>query len=394
MNKKLLLLFFLFFGLKSTYSQYVKLSVYSEVSIITVGPGNELFEAFGHSAIRIKDPVLSLDLVYNYGMFDFNAPNFYLNFTKGDLLYQLARYPFSYFENSNKEDKRWMKAQILNLSQEQRQAYFEFLELNASPQNATYYYDPYFNNCATKLRDISKKILKEEVTLSTNYVVENQTLRSLMLKEIPWNTWGAFGINLLLGSKLDQVATAEEYLYLPDYVYLAYKNGTISTNNKLGNLVKEEVKILDFEEKKQSVLSWNPLLIFSILAFVGLFITYKDVKNKKRTKSLDFILFFKTGFIGVILVFMWFFSNHFTAINNFNILWCFAPNLFIGFLLLKNQQEKWIKKYVQLLLILIAAIPLFWFFGIQAFPKPVIPIFILLLIRYYFLQKCLLTSKE
>ena len=228
MSKKLLFVFFLFFGLKTTHSQNIKLSVYSEVSIITVGPGNELFEAFGHSAIRIKDPVLNLDLVYNYGMFDFNAPNFYLNFVKGDLLYKLGRYPFYIFENSNKRDQRWMKSQLLNLTQDQRQSYFEFLEINASPKNASYYYDPYFNNCATKLIEISNEILVEKITFSDDYIQENETLRSLMLKEIPWNTWGSFGINLLLGNKLDKTATAEEYLYLPDYVFLAFKNGEIS----------------------------------------------------------------------------------------------------------------------------------------------------------------------
>ena len=107
MKKNYLLFLFLFFVfLQTSFSQSVKLSVYSEVSIITVGPGDELFEAFGHSAIRIKDPVLNFDLIYNYGMFDFKAPNFYLNFVKGDLLYKVARYPFHYFLSANKKEKR------------------------------------------------------------------------------------------------------------------------------------------------------------------------------------------------------------------------------------------------------------------------------------------------
>ena len=96
MKKKYILLFFLFAFIKS-YNSQVNLSVYSEVSLITAGPGTELFEAFGHSAIRIKDPVLQIDLIYNYGMFDFKAPNFYSNFTKGKLLYSLGRYNFEYF---------------------------------------------------------------------------------------------------------------------------------------------------------------------------------------------------------------------------------------------------------------------------------------------------------
>ena len=76
----------LFIISQNIQSQSHELSVYSEISIITVGPGNVLFEAFGHSAIRVKDPVLRMDAVYNYGLFDFNQPNFYLNFIKGKLI--------------------------------------------------------------------------------------------------------------------------------------------------------------------------------------------------------------------------------------------------------------------------------------------------------------------
>ena len=134
MKKNYVLLFFLFLFTKSFYAQ-VNLSVYSEVSIITAGPGTELYEAFGHSAIRIKDPVLRLDLIYNYGMFDFNAPNFYSNFTKGKLIYSLGRYKFEYFLRSYKRDKRWVKQQVLNLTQPERQAFFIFLENNALSKN-------------------------------------------------------------------------------------------------------------------------------------------------------------------------------------------------------------------------------------------------------------------
>jgi hypothetical protein len=94
-KKNTLLLFFLLI-FKSLQGQ-VQLSVYSEISIVTTGPGTELYEAFGHSAIRVKDPMLQLDLIYNYGMFDFNQPNFYSNFVKGKLSYSLGRYPFDYF---------------------------------------------------------------------------------------------------------------------------------------------------------------------------------------------------------------------------------------------------------------------------------------------------------
>ena len=86
------LLLFLLMGLSfSLIARNYELSPSAEISIITCDPGQEaLYAAFGHSAIRINDPVLGIDLAYNYGVFDFNQPNFYLNFTRGHLIYKLS----------------------------------------------------------------------------------------------------------------------------------------------------------------------------------------------------------------------------------------------------------------------------------------------------------------
>ena len=386
MRKSYLLLFFLFTFLQSLNAQ-VNLSVYSEISIITAGPGTELYEAFGHSAIRIKDPVLNLDLIYNYGMFDFNTPNFYSNFTKGKLLYSLGRYKFEYFLRSYKRDKRWVKQQVLNLTQQERQKFFMYLENNALPENANYFYDPYFNNCATKLRDITTSILGDKVVFSDTNLTKNLSFRQLMDKEIPWNTWGSFGINLALGSKLDTKADFKQYMYLPDYVYSIFKNSKLYIKNQPENLIKREDVLLNFKEQKQEISTFNPFLIFGIISIIGLFLTYLDFKNNKRTKWLDFILLFSTGLIGLLVVFLWFFTNHSTTPNNYNFLWAFAPNLFVCFLMLKKSSKKWLKQYFQFLLILQLIIPILWILEIQLFPLSAIPLFILLFIRYLFLSK-------
>jgi hypothetical protein len=386
MKKKYILLFFLFAFIKS-YNSQVNLSVYSEVSLITAGPGAELFEAFGHSAIRIKDPVLQIDLIYNYGMFDFKAPNFYSNFTKGKLLYSLGRYNFEYFLESYKRDKRWVKQQVLNLTQQEKQTFFLYLENNALPENATYSYDPYFNNCATKLRDITISILGDKVVFIDENIKKNQSFRQLMNKEIHWNTWGNFGINLALGSKLDQKATSEQYMYLPKYVYAIFKDSQLFIKNQPENIILREDVLLDFEEQKQEIAIFNPFLIFSILSLIGIFITFSDYKKEKRSKWLDFILLFTTGIAGILIVFLWFFTDHSTAPNNFNFLWAFAPNLITAFLMLKKNHQKWMKFYFIFSLVLLINIPIIWMSEAQLFPVAVIPILILLFIRYLFLSK-------
>ena len=391
MKKKYFLLLIIL-SIYSPLKAQVNLSVYSEISIVTAGPGKELYEAFGHSAIRIKDPVLNFDIIYNYGMFDFNQPNFLLNFAKGKMIYSLARYDFKYFLASYKRDKRWLKQQVLNLSQEEKQAYFSFLEQNAAPKNRDYLYDPYFDNCATKLRDITKNILGPKVSFNDNQIQKDLTFRNLTNKEIHWNSWGTFGLNLIAGIKLDKKATLEEYMYLPDYAYSIFKNATLTENNKSKSLIKREDNLLTFTEIKPASSILNPLLVFGFLSLIGIFITIKDIKKKKRTRIVDFLIFFSTGIIGCILVFLWFFSTHSTAPNNYNVLWAFAPNLLISFLFLKKSLNNWIKKYLLILCISVIVVILLWIFGIQEFPITIIPILILLLIRYYYLRTKLLSS--
>ena len=376
---------FLFLAISITSKSQVQLSVYSEISIVTADAGNELFEAFGHSAIRIKDPVLQLDLVYNYGIFDFNAPNFYTNFTKGRLLYKLGRYQFKYFLESYKQDKRWVKQQVLNLTQQQRQAFFMYLERNASPQNATYLYDPFFNNCASKLKDITTTILGDKVEFNDKEIEKELSFRTLMNRKIHWNTWGGFGINLALGSKLDKTANLQQYMYLPDYVYTIFKNSTVYFKNQKKPLVKKEELLLDFPNRKQSLPLISPLLVFSIIALLGIFITYRDNKNQKRTKWIDTILLITTGLVGFLIVFLWFFTDHSTTPNNFNVLWAFSPNLIIVFLL--NKGKKWLSTYFIFLIFLLVIITIIWITNIQHFPIAVIPLLILLFVRYLFLSK-------
>lgn len=385
--KKKYLIYLLFLFVFENATAQVKLSTYAEISIITTGPGTELYEAFGHAAIRIKDPMLQLDLIYNYGMFDFNAPNFYSNFTKGKLFYKLARYRFDYFLQSYNQDKRWVKQQVLNLTKDERQAFFIYLEKNAAPNNASYLYDPYFNNCATKLRDITQNVLGDKIKWSTKKVETNLSLRQLMNKELPWNTWGSFGINLALGSKLDAKASFKEYMYLPDYVYFMFKNSNRQLANKTVNLVKKESSILEYKELKQASSLLSPLLIFSLIAAIGLFVTFRDYKNSSRSIILDFILLVTTGVLGFLIVFLWFFTDHSTTPNNFNILWSFAPNLILAFLIIKKRKQSWFAKYFKFLVVLLAIIPCIWISGVQLFPLAVLPLLILLFVRYLYLSK-------
>ena len=388
MLKQLLIPFIVFMSF-ATSSQTLKLSAYSEVSIITSGPGTHLYEKFGHTAIRVKDPVLNFDLIYNYGIFDLGDANFYVNFTKGFMTYKLARYDFYHVLKNANHEKRWVKQQTLNLTSEEKTLFFEFLQQNATPENASYFYDPFFNNCATKPRDIIKLILKDKLILAKPNTHSKHSLRSLMNEEINTNTWGSLGINVALGNRLDKMVTAEESMYLPDYVYSILEHSKIKRDNQLVPLVKQTKVLLDFKEKEAKSDVINPVLIFALLLFIGIYITYRDFKAKRRTKWFDAFLFFTTGVIGILIIFLWCFTTHSTAPNNFNFLWAFAPNFIVGFYVLKTRVQKWVMYYIRLLLVFLSIIPLVWLSKIQVFNSALLFIFALLALRYWYLQKAL-----
>ena len=363
----------------------VQLSVYSEISIITVDSGDNLYESFGHSALRLKDPVLNLDLVYNYGVFDFNAPNFYTNFVKGRLLYKLVRYNFSYFLDGYTKDKRWIKQQVLNLTQPERQAFFLYLEQNAASQNATYLYDPFFDNCASRLKDITKDILKEKVDFVDEGIEKDLSFRELMNDQFHWNTWGSFGINMALGNKLDKKRNPIEYTYLPDYVYEIFKRSTITRDGKTEPIVKKEILLTDFPSQNNNSFLFSPLMVFGLLFLILLYFSFKQENSIIR--FVDGTLLMVTGLIGTFLLFLWFFTDHSTTPNNFNILWAFPPNLYIGFLIIRNKLKPWFSLYFKILIGLIGVLFIFWIFKIQAYSYALLPVLATLQLRYYLIQK-------
>jgi hypothetical protein len=162
--KKIIFLVFLFPFL--SYSQEIQLSPEAEISVITCGPGeSELYATFGHSAFRIKDLPNKIDRVYNYGTFNFNTPNFYIKFARGKLLYDLRAYNFGTFLQSYQREKRWVKGQVLDLKHDEIQRVYNFLENNAKPENRSYKYDFFYDNCSTKLYDVLEQVLGDKTII-------------------------------------------------------------------------------------------------------------------------------------------------------------------------------------------------------------------------------------
>ena len=385
MKLKLLLLLLLAFSFL-TNAQQLKLSNQAEISVLTIGPGTLLMDAFGHNGFRVRDRERMLDVVFNYGTFDFDTPNFYLKFAQGKLNYKLSHNSYDDFFQAYIAQNRSIDEQILDLTRTQKQQVFDFLLNNAKPENKYYLYDFFYDNCATKMKDVLKVSLNETLTFKQPNDFNPKTFRALIHEHVNRNSWGSLGIDIALGSVIDKRATPEEHMFLPKYIHVFFEKATFTNSNK--PIVKQPRLLYKKKEKSISnIFLMSPLMIFGLLGILILWITYQDYKKGARTIWLDIGLFSITGFIGVILLLLWFATDHTATANNYNLLWAFPVNLLVVLQLLKKTPKRWFIKYLKFLIIMLCLLTLHWIIGVQVFAIGLIPLFLALLIRYVYLVK-------
>jgi hypothetical protein len=373
----------------------IKLSPEATISVITCGPGSELYSTFGHNAFRLKDPVYKYDMVYNYGTFDFNTPLFYIKFARGKLPYQLGRSSFRNFLYAYKLEKRWVKEQVLNLTPEQVSKLLAYLENNYKEENRAYKYDFFFNNCATKIGDIVRENFRDDFIFHEDHVTDTNTFRDLIHDYVDDNSWSSFGINISLGAVIDKPALFEEYQFLPDYVFQAFDNATLYDGKT--PLVKEENIILDFpnKAKEPTYLLISPYFIFTLLLLLVLAITFVDFKHKKRTRWVDAFLMLGSGLGGIMIALLWFATDHTATYTNMNILWLVPINiLFVRKFLLKRKECKALWKHTATLLVSMAVLLFLWLIDFQVFALAAIPLFVLFVVRYVYLMYYFLRLEE
>ncbi|WP_417860802.1 DUF4105 domain-containing protein [Winogradskyella sediminis] len=383
---KLRLLSFIFLiTFTSTFAQQFQLSENAKISVLTIGPGAYLNDAFGHNAFRIKDANRGIDVVYGYGEYDFDAPNFYLKFAQGKLNYLISRHNFDRFYYAYTSANRTIQEQVLNLSNKEKQDLFNYLENNYKPENRRYLYDFFYDNCATRIRDVTQLNTTEKITFIQPDVIEPKTFRGLIHEHVGLNTWGSFGIDIALGAVIDKQASSSEYMFLPKYIHDFFETAQKNTSEKL--VTKSTVLYQKKENNSDALILFSPLIIVGLLSIIIMYITYKDYKNNTRSKWLDLFLFGITGFIGVLILFLWFGTDHSATAHNYNLLWAFPLNSIVFILLLKPMFKNRIIRFLKFLVIMLALLVFHWIGGIQVFTIALIPLLIALAIRYLFLIK-------
>ena len=353
---------FLFLFSLTTSASSIKLSKDATISILTCSPGNELYSLFGHTGIRVIDKANNLDIVFNYGTFDFQTQGFYLKFAQGLLPYQLSCSEFRRFLASYIYDERSVYSQTLNLDSIQKQYLMDLLLENYEPANREYLYNFLYDNCSTRVRDIIEKSTGNRVTWTAQPSTKSfWNLLDEYLGRAPWTQWG---IHTILGSPATSTATIREQMFLPDY--LMYHLDSASYNQ---TPLAQPIETI-YEAPEQNLSNpWylSPFFVFTICT-LALILFLQKVRSRRLLKAIAIPFFIVTGIIGCLIVFLCFFTQHPTMFPNFNALWANPLNLIVAFFLGKRPLPWIINKYLFLYLYLLIIGFLLWFLFVPAVP--------------------------
>ncbi len=307
-----------------------QLSESSSISVLTCRAGDDIYNMFGHNAIRVQDPERQMDDIYNYGLFNTQTPNFITKFLRRKLQYWVGKSSMKNFLRGYVYEKRSILEQELDLDLNQRNKLYMALQQNMRPENKYYKYEFFFDNCATRIRDI----LGDNITLLTYPSEENNqvTFRDLLDQFNFVSPWIDFGMDLLVGTPADALADTENQMFLPEYLYKHLSRSSLGHKP----LVKSSKVILDYEkeynERTNSKSFFTPALLFGFLLLLELFIFLSSRKSSSRwIRFYDALWYLILGIGGLVLVFMWFGTDHITTKNNINVLWMSPLFLFLLF---------------------------------------------------------------
>jgi hypothetical protein len=353
------------------------------ISLLTCAPGEELYSTFGHTAIRVQDNATGSDEVYNYGTFEFDE-DFYSKFVKGKLLYALAVQRFDEFLYQYQMESRSVIEQEISLTCAQKEKLLISLRTNALPQNRLYRYDFLFDNCTTRAGFMVDTAAGANVVFQNILAPKPLTFRDhidVYLNKANQD-WSQLGIDLLLGAKMDREANNREAMFLPDNLMIAFDSASADEKP----LVGKKQTILAMPSVASESLLITPIIAFSMLLLLYGTLSFVKKKGAQALLSvLDFILFLTLGLVGVLLLFMWFGTDHALCANNYNLLWALPTNLAAAFFVHKN--ARWTQQYFSLVFLITVLLLAAWFFLPQRMNNAFLPLVLTIALRSWMLSK-------
>lgn len=373
MMRKLLLALMMFLALRQ-YAVAQNDPCGLRISLLTCGPGEDLYSLFGHSGLRVYDSASRRDIVYNYGTFDFSE-DFYFEFVKGKLLYAVTAETFEDFMYGYRMEHRSVAEQILQLDCAAKNRLSDALRNNARPENRQYLYHFFFDNCSTRPRDIVVANAGGPVQFKEIVPDPHPSFRNLIHEYLNRGKqyWSKFGIDLLLGSRIDRPVTNTEAMFLPDYLMKGFDSATVAGTP----LVASKKTVFDGNQQQEpEAATVTPLMLtLALLLIFGLLSCLPRRSVQTVLDAFDTLFFLILGLLGVVMLIMWFFTDHDLCASNYNVLWAMPTHLVIAFVLTKRWA--WVRKYFVVIAIIYALLILSWGFLPQQFNTAFLPLAVL-----------------
>jgi hypothetical protein len=343
----------------------------TRISLLTSAPGEELYAAFGHSAVRLKNDLAGYDFVFNYGVFSFNEPNFYINFARGRMNYYLDVQPFERFLRSYIYENRSVYEQVFEMDSVQKDFVVKFLLNNSKPENRYYLYHFFLDNCATRIRDLMTQAYGGLILPPAG---ENPTYRELVHACLEKHPWGKFAIDIALGLPTDQKTDAREQMFLPDRLAEVFAGADYKGKGIIGETRGIFVSEIPAIPPPGPV---TPVVVCGMIFLLSVFFCFKD----KVAVFFDFTLFFVAGLTGLLIVFLWFFTDHTNTQNNLNIIWALPSHALMAFFLLRKKSNAFTRNYFLVTAVIAVLLLISWALLPQTLNPALIPLTLSIAVR-------------
>ena len=303
------------------------------VSFITCGPGAEAYSLYGHTALHFIDRTNGTDVAVNWGIFDFNKPNFVGRFVFGLTDYLMGIYPFEAFLREYEAEGRWVKEQQLNLTPEEKLSIAEAIWENYRPENREYRYNYFYDNCTTRARDMIADHLSGKLNYQQS-ANEGLSFRDLVHQYCRQHPWARFGNDMLLGLQADRPTTTRERQFLPCETMNDFDRAVVDGNRRLVTGTTTLVNIPENPEEGSFPLS--PRACGLLLLGIVVVLTVWEFIARKDFRWFDALLMLLCGLSGIVLTLM-LFSQHPTVRLNLQLLLLNPLPLFFIWPMLKGK---------------------------------------------------------
>lgn len=295
---------------------------------MTMGPGERVWERFGHNAIWIHDPVRGTDQTYNYGLFDFGQEGFLLRFVQGRMWYWMQGFPAQSYVESYRRANRSVWVQELEMPPEARRELQAFLEWNERPENRFYHYDYYRDNCSTRVRDALDRALGGRIRESSSDVPTGRTFRFHTLRLTSNDPPVYTGLELGLGQPVDQPISMWEEMFLPLAMRAHFRKISVAgPDGRPVPLVKSERTLFQSTEPPPPPQppSWIPFYAFAGVLIGGVALGLGSAAAVSWTARAGFLVmtwswWLLSGVAGLVLASLWCCTDHSAAYRNANVL--------------------------------------------------------------------------